>query len=153
MSSSKYDLDKIVEYLKIAKDVRIPYYDLTKKHFKVGDKAYTYPTLDNPFEPLEVKIVDIEDFRKDYGESGAVYYWITYNCLTKLERIWEYTKLYFWNYVLSYLGIRQPKVSWKLGPGHAVSAGDEIFKTKYEALVSLNLWNAIFNIEEIKELE
>ena len=152
-SSHRYDLDKITEYLEIAKDVRIPHYDLTKKHFEVGDKAWTYPSLDNPFQPLEVKIVDVEDFRKDYGESGAVYYYIEYSCLSKLEKLWEYIKFYSWNYVFAHLGFRQPKVSWKLGPGHGVAAGELIFKTEYEALVSFNLWNAIFDIEEVKDLE
>ena len=125
----------------------IPYYDPTQRHFEVGDTAWIL--YDNM--PTEVKIVEISDFNEYGSPGGYVFYWIQFKDVSKKEMIWENLKFKFWLYILRPIGFKQPKIPYKLGPGHGVLAGrnEAIYKTKEEALIDGYLYSLKFEIEDI----
>jgi len=118
-------------------------YDPREYHFVVGDTAWI---LFN-FEPVKIKIIEIEDFKKlTNSEDAYVYYWIQFENISRFRIIFENIKFRIWLHFLRYLKISQPKIHPKLGPGHAVLAGETIYRTAEEAILNGYLDNLLFNL-------
>ena len=141
------DLKELKNDLNKLRRKHIRKYDATKKLFNVGDKAWIFYN----FQPIQVEIVEIQDFNTKESTGAYIFYWIHFNEISKLEEIWEKIKFNTWLYFLRFLKIRQPKISPKFGPGHAVLPGrhEDLFYTKEEALAEGYFSNFIFDVEDL----
>lgn len=140
----KQKLEKDIEYLR-KKYIRE--YDSREYHFKIGDFAWTL----FDYTPTKVKIVEISDFKKYTGSEDAyVYYWIHFVNTSKIRWFWQKIKFKLWEYFLIFLKFRQPRIPPEFGPGHAVQAGVEIFKTPEETIVDGLLFSILFELDELK---
>ena len=131
----------------ISLEIKFDQYDITKQYFEIGDKVWTYGDK----EPESGTVVEIQDFRNTIGDNACVYYWVQMDSITIFDKIVEPIKFYSWLYFLRILGFWQPKINPKLGPGHALDAGKEVFSTKLEALVSMRLAGAISELDELSD--
>lgn len=140
------DLNDVKKDITNLRNKYIKEYDPTEYHFKVGDTAWIL------FEdkPIQVDIVDIADFKEYTGSKDAyVFYWIHFKNISKNKERWENFKFKFWLYFLSPLRIRQPKIPPEFGPGHAVLAGEVVYKTAQETLIDGYLFNLMYELDEL----
>lgn len=143
----KQILSNMIRDAKKLKDTLLDDYDITEQHFEIGDKVYS---LASGYEfPDLAEVVDIDDWRKIHGEGACVYYWIASTSLTKTELLKEKIKFYSWLYIFRFFGLWQPYINPKLGPGHAVAAGEDIFKTKEESILASYIFDLRITIYDL----
>jgi len=123
-------VSQVLDYFKIESEKIYNSYNPHIKHFNVNDTVYYIPNYGNV---MTAKIESIDDFTKNGTEpSGMIYYWIIpENCKLSI-----FKKINFW------LFLKFPKIKYKIPncfPGHSVVAGDDIFKTKEEAELYLQI--------------
>jgi hypothetical protein len=119
-------------------------YDPTIQHFNIGDLVYYV----NPHGIIIPSVIDeIQNFQDTTGPGGFIYYWI----IPEGCKISIFNKIKFWlSTNLPWLRITYNVPKWC--PGHALLAGDDIFKTEDEAVKSLLLSNLKYNLTDYKNL-
>jgi len=119
-------------------------YDPTVQHFNIGEMVYYV----DPHGIITPSVIDeIQNFQDTTGPGGFIYYWI----------IPEGCKVSIFNKIKFWLCVNLPwlRVTHKVPecfPGHALLAGDDIFKTEDEAIESLLLSHLKYNLIDYKEL-
>ena len=121
-----------------------PKIDITLQYFNIGDLVYYI----NPYGIIVPAIIDaISNFRHTDTRGGLVYYWI----------ILENCKLSLYNKIIYWLVTTIPWLPLKhkipdCFPGHAVSPGDDIFRTKDDAIQAQLLFSTKYNLIDYKNM-
>ncbi|MFW6121247.1 MAG: hypothetical protein ACOC80_10180 [Petrotogales bacterium] len=128
----------IIEQIKQLEKVLIPRYEITKRHFEVGDTVVSLVTGDEI--PDLAEVVEVQDFG---GDDGCVYYWVRSESVSYWEYLWLRIKA---------LIFKHPWIPLKFGPGHAVEAGSEIFKTVEEARMAMHFNETLSGLYRIRNM-
>lgn len=131
-------------------DVLEDCYPIITQHFNVGDTVFY---IDNYGDIVAAQVTEIDDF-SDNGTipGGCIYYWI------QLENC----HITIWNKIHSWLSRHTPiSILTKFPslryyvppcfPGHAVTAGVDIFKTRDEAELKNMLNHAYYYLEQLTQ--
>lgn len=108
--------------------------------FAVGDEVWYAASV-----PRKAVITAIDDYSEG-GEipGGLVYYWINFEG-AKLS-IFDYIR-YYWAYLKG--SVYFPPKDFI---GHAILAGEDIFRTKAEATIIGNLYNLRYHLINLKDI-
>ena len=124
-------------------------YDITKQHFLIQDTVYY---IDNHGYILKARVTEIADF--SHGGTipcGCIYYWIEPDGC----RLSWINKVHFWiTWILPYCVLYHVPKRWRYKippcfPGHAVTAGEDIFRSEEEAMQALLLNNAWYDLQTL----